>query len=398
MDQQELSNSKPLKKRRRRMGKKVRFPIMVSLIPERSIYNNMVTFRLRYRDTKTGKIITELGRKLSFRAYGNSFEDAASWEKAEEEKIQAQADINKYGYTPNGTVTDFFSLFIDVAEEHDNESTKDSYLQSLGDWFKEFVQESYGLKDKLPFSYLEDGRLLKAYRKYLLNNCKSQNTAAGHLRYVNHVKEVAWDRRLIQQNIKIPTIRQVEVDKDVLTIEEIELLFRTPCRREIVKRAFIFACICGLSRADLIKLRWSEIEFKPDGIVLNTKRKKTGIRIRNHLNPLAYEILKNPGDKDELVFPGLNKDTINYYIKLWIKSCKISKKITSHNGRHTFAALFLERSDIKSLSIALGHATIAVTSSAYSHISDAKRRKDTSLQDIRFNTGNGNIQQIQPGI
>lgn len=397
MDQQS-KNSKILKKKRRRMGKKVRFPIMVSLIPERSKYNNMVTFRLRYRDTKTGKIITELGRKLLFRAYGNSSEDAENWEKAEAEKIQAQADVNKYGYTPQGTVTDFFSLFIDVAEEHDVETTRDGYLSSLKDWFKVFIKEEYGLTDKLPFSYLEDGRLLKLYRKYLLKNCKSQNTAAGHLRYVNHVKEVAWNRRLIQQNIKIPTIRQVEVDKDVLTIPEIELLFRTPCRDEMVKRAFIFACICGLSKADLLKLKWSEIDFKADGIVLNTRRRKTGIRVRNHLNPLAYEILNNPGDKDELVFPGMNKDTINYYIKLWVKSCRIDKKITSHNGRHTFAALFLERSDIKSLSIALGHATIAVTSSAYIHISDTKKKKDTSLQDISFNIGGGNVTQIQPGI
>ena len=65
---------------------------------------------------------------------------------------------------------------------------------------------------------------------------------------------------------------------------------------------------------------------------------------------------------------------------------------------HTFAALLLERTDIKSLSIALGHATIAVTSSAYTHISDTKRKKDTSLQDIIFNITNDNNNQIQPRV
>src|SRR5665213_11005 len=228
MDRQEFANSKTLKKKRRRMGKKIRFPIMVSLIPEPSKYNNMFTFRLRYRDTKTGKIITELGKKLSFRAYGDSSDDIQSWLKAEEEKVQAQAEINKTGYIPKGTVIDFFTLFEDVAEEHDKETTKNNYLDSLRLWFRTFIEKEYGLTEKLAFAFIEDGSLLKKYRKHLLQNCDSQNSAGFHMRLVNHVKEVAWQKRFIQQNIKIPTIRQVEVDKDVLSVLEIEKIFATP--------------------------------------------------------------------------------------------------------------------------------------------------------------------------
>lgn len=58
------------------------------------------------------------------------------------------------------------------------------------------------------------------------------------------------------------------VAREFLTIEELKVLIKTPCRYEIVKKAFLFSCFTGLRYSDVKSLRWSEIHTAADGKTL----------------------------------------------------------------------------------------------------------------------------------
>ena len=48
--------------------------------------------------------------------------------------------------------------------------------------------------------------------------------------------------------------------REFLTIEELRTLIATPCRYDIVKKAFLFSCMTGLRLGDMQHLRWSDIK------------------------------------------------------------------------------------------------------------------------------------------
>lgn len=53
--------------------------------------------------------------------------------------------------------------------------------------------------------------------------------------------------------------------REFLTIEELRQLMATPCRYDIVKKAFLFSCFTGLRYSDMMTLKWSEIHTAADG-------------------------------------------------------------------------------------------------------------------------------------
>ena len=50
-----------------------------------------------------------------------------------------------------------------------------------------------------------------------------------------------------------------------LTIDEIRKMAETECEKEVIKRAFMFSCFCGLRISDIRKLKWKDIEQTTDG-------------------------------------------------------------------------------------------------------------------------------------
>ena len=58
------------------------------------------------------------------------------------------------------------------------------------------------------------------------------------------------------------------VIREFLTIEELRTLIATPCRYEIVKKAFLFSCFTGLRYSDMLTLKWSETHKAADGKTL----------------------------------------------------------------------------------------------------------------------------------
>jgi site-specific recombinase XerD len=90
----------------------------------------------------------------------------------------------------------------------------------------------------------------------------------------------------------------------------------------------------------------------------------------------AYELCGERRDPDRLVFEGLmDPSWINRPVKKWIEAAGITKHITFHCFRHSYATIQLTNgTDIYTLSKMMGHTNVRTTQ-IYGKIVDSKKEK-----------------------
>ena len=90
----------------------------------------------------------------------------------------------------------------------------------------------------------------------------------------------------------------------------------------------------------------------------------------------AYQLCGERGEPDRLVFEGLQDPSwINKPLERWIKAAGITKHITFHCFRHTYATLQLTNgTDIYTVSKMLGHTNIKTTQ-IYAKVVDSKKEQ-----------------------
>lgn len=95
-----------------------------------------------------------------------------------------------------------------------------------------------------------------------------------------------------------------------LTIEEFWKLVETECEYAGVKRAFLFFCLTGLRRSDIVRLRWGDVHQQGDFTRIIFKQKKTQGQEYLDITPQAVEFMGERGKSDDLVFYDLYTPTI----------------------------------------------------------------------------------------
>jgi len=157
--------------------------------------------------------------------------------------------------------------------------------------------------------------------------------------------------------------KRTDKEREFLTREEFALLVAAPCKRENVKRLFLFGCLCGLRISDLIDLTWGDIRKVSNRDTIVKIMIKTGRLISVPLNNTALQLIGERQEQDAPVFPGLPQEgTILRDIKRWTKAAGIDKHITMHCSRHSFAVNLLDGGvDIYTTSKLLGHTDLKTT-------------------------------------
>ncbi len=99
----------------------------------------------------------------------------------------------------------------------------------------------------------------------------------------------------------------------------------------------------------------------------------------------ACQLCGTPAEADKLVFEDLpDPSWISAPLKRWIQAAGITRKITFHCFRHTFATLQLAGgTDIYTVSKLLGHKSIATTQ-VYAQIIDKKKDEASDIPDNAF--------------
>ena len=176
--------------------------------------------------------------------------------------------------------------------------------------------------------------------------------------------------------------------REFLTVEELKVLINTPCRCDIVKRAFLFSCFTGLRYSDMKSLLWSEIHTTADGktLYIEHRQVKTKKTVTIPLSDEALRWMPKQVDGIDQVFHELkiSTGTVEDVLKEWMKDCKIDKHITYHCSRHTAATTLLTLgANLYVVSKLMGHSCIQMTE-VYAKIVDQKKVETMNLVNNLF--------------
>lgn len=170
-----------------------------------------------------------------------------------------------------------------------------------------------------------------------------------------------------------------------LTLDEIQKIIDTEYKPDNdIKPAFLFCCFSGLRYSDVQKLTWGEITVSPEGYAqIETNMQKTGKDITIPLSDNALKWLPERTDQTSAsrIFYKLPDQVTNADVRLRtiIKKAGITKHVTFHTARHTFATLTLTYgADLYTVSKLLGHSNIRTTQ-IYAKIVDESKRKAVNL-------------------
>lgn len=263
------------------------------------------------------------------------------------------------------------------ASNHDNWVSALNYIEAF-------------TNGKLKFADLNE-KFLEDFKEYLLTTKSkrsnkttlSQNSAVSYFNKIKAALKQAYKDGILQTdlNAKISPIKAAETRREYLTLDELNKLAKTDCNNPLLKRAALFSALTGLRFSDIQKMTWGELEYiKGQGYFLNFNQKKTkGVEVLP-ISEQAYsftEGAENPKDmpQDKLVFEGLKYSAYhNKHLFQWIGAAGITKDITFHCFRHTFATLQLfNGTDIYTVSKMLGHKDLKTTQVYAKIVDEAKR-------------------------
>ncbi len=239
---------------------------------------------------------------------------------------------------------------------------------------------------KLKFADLDE-KFLEDFKDYLLTTKSnksdkttlSQNSAVSYFNKIKATLKQAYKDGILQidLNAKVSPIKAAETRRAFLTIEELNTLVKTHCNNDLLKRAALFSALTGLRFSDIQKMVWSEVEhIEGDGYFLNFKQKKTNGIEYYPISEQAFKLLKERSKPTDRVFEGLEYSAYqNKHLYQWIGAAGITKNITFHCFRHTFATLQIRQgTDIYTVSKMLGHKDLKTTQ-IYAKIVDDTKRK-----------------------
>ena len=210
------------------------------------------------------------------------------------------------------------------------------------------------------------------------------------MKYVNNFKKIIrialanqWMDRDPFYNYKV---QFDTVEREFLNEEEVQKLIDKDLhldRLKLVRDMFVFSCYTGLAYSDVKKLSSADITKGIDGGKwIRIKRTKTKSLSSIPLLPVAEEIIDRYKDHPEVkngeyILPVLSNQKSNAFLKEIAIMCGITKPLTTHLARHTFATTITLTNGvpIESVSKMLGHKDLRTTQH-YAKIVDRKISDD----------------------
>jgi integrase len=216
----------------------------------------------------------------------------------------------------------------------------------------------------------------------------SQNSAVSYFNKFKAALRQAFKDGLLSSDIKsrIESIKPAEVQRSFLTIDELNRLIKTECNNLLLKNAALFSALTGLRFSDIQKLTWADVHHSNEyGYALHYRQKKTkGVEVLP-ISEQAFQLMGKRRELADKVFEGLTYSAYeNKHLYQWIGAAGITKDITFHCFRHTFATLQLSKgTDITTVSKMLGHRDLKTTQ-IYAKIVDQSKRNAADKIKLDF--------------
>ena len=277
--------------------------------------------------------------------------------------------------------------------------------------FLEFLENDKKLSANTLQSYKRD---IVQYQEYIEeeNINYSKVTKEEIDGYFNHLKEINKKTSTISRSLasirsfyqfllrnkkvkKDPTdgMQSPKIEKkapSILTSKEIELLLDQPKDIDLKgirdKAMLEFAYATGMRVTEIISLDVDDVNFKDSYVTCNNSSKKRNIplgsmslkALKEYVDKARKYLVKN--DETKALFVNINGKRLTRQgfwkiVKYYKEQAHITKEITPHVLRHSFATHLLQNgADLKSIQTMLGHSDISSTQ-VYMQFQDESLKK-----------------------
>ena len=264
--------------------------------------------------------------------------------------------------------------------------------------FFEFLENDKKLSDNTLQSYKRD---LKQFKDYINNEDKSYNklTQNDMKEYIDHLQDlgkkastisrcIASIRSFYQFELKNRKVKEDPTDNiqspkiekrvpSVLTSNEVALLLEQPKDVDLKgirdKAMLEFAYATGMRVTEIISLNVEDLNLEEGYVVCKTGRKQRNIplgtislkALKEYVDSARDILIKD--DKEQALFVNINGKRLTRQgfwkiIKYYKEQAHITKEITPHVLRHSFATHLLQNgADLKAIQTMLGHSDISST-------------------------------------
>ncbi|WP_261510235.1 site-specific tyrosine recombinase XerD [Chryseobacterium paludis] len=295
-----------------------------------------------------------------------------------------------------------FEIFLRF-ERNFSENTLDAYVRDIKK-LKEYAEEDLGniAPDVIGYDNLQE---------YIFNLSKQKFSERSQARWISSIK--AFFKFLLEDEARednpaallegpklglyLPdTLSLVDINKIIGAIEvSSDLGRRNQCIVEVLYG-------CGLRVSELIDLKISNINFNENYIKVNGKGNKTRFvpladytadLLGNYIKEIRAKNKINKKYEDSLFLNSRGTSMSRVIVFLIIKELTdkagVSKKISPHTFRHSFATHLLQNgADLRYIQEMLGHSSITTTE-IYTHL------KTEELRDVILNYHPRNINITQ---
>lgn len=253
-----------------------------------------------------------------------------------------------------------------------SENTLQSYRRDVIQ-YEEYV-------DKKNVDYLNvEAEEINSYLKYLQKNNKKSSTISRSLASIRSFYQYLLRTKVVTKD---PTdgIQSPKIEKkapSVLSSQEVELLLEQPSSEDLKgmrdKAMLEFAYATGMRVTEIISLDVDAVNFEQGYVVCKNGSKQRNIplgtmslkALKDYMEKARPIIIKD--DSVKALFVNINGKRLTRQgfwkiVKYYKEQAHISKDITPHVLRHSFATHLLQNgADLKAIQTMLGHSDISST-------------------------------------
>lgn len=238
-------------------------------------------------------------------------------------------------------------------------------------YLEELLQKEYRTND-IPLKEINHEFIVRFEHYVKTEKSCAQNAAVKYLKNFKKIIKTALVNKWITDDPFLEIhFKQTKTNRAFLTEEELDILLKkefTIPRLQTVRDIFVFCALTGLAFTDVQHLRREHIIKDGNGEYwIRKAREKTDNMCDIPLLDIPRMILEKYKEHPEclkkgLVLPVPSNQRMNSYLKEIADACGITKPLSTHVARHTFATVALaNRVSIESVSKMLGHTDIRTT-------------------------------------
>lgn len=287
--------------------------------------------------------------------------------------------------------------FLSYFQAYNDRYTKKDYRMMKGvlNRFLDFLKLEYPQYS----TYLKPEQITKDMVTLFVEYLQSRSKGEGALDYYSKFKKVinyAVDNDVIAKNpckgVICKCDKQV-LRKDVLSLEEMQAMVSTHYDNENpeIRRAFIFCLYTGIRFCDVKDLKYSNVDYS--NRMLSFEQNKTKGHSANSgvvipLNDSLLQLIGKPQTDNldaECIFTLPSATMCLKALRRWTKRAGITKHITWHCARHSFAVNILNNgANIKTVASLLGHSGLKHTEKYTRAVDSLKEAAINSLPELKL--------------